>query len=142
MPADEALRIQQHAQEQHFTRRAWERLHVKLKPARYHYWVRKVREVLPGTQFIDKQADKPWRTRWLIRAGTLRIKVIYDEHTDRLVTCMAWRDTDYIPHKRFVRRQRKAVQPIRQDHAQAMRRRRTARHAPISDLQSPIFESL
>lgn len=144
MPTDAELRNMAAAHEAHFIRRAQERLKVKLTPARYRHWTRKVRDVLPGTRYLYKDKDSEHRTCWMIKAGTLRIRVIYDERTDRLVTCMAWHDTEYIPHKRYVRRRRRAVQTVRKDHAAALRRIRVrqGRANPISDFPTPTCRAI
>lgn len=75
------------AQESHFIKRARQRFGLKLTHERYRYLVRKVVEVLPGTRFVSP-GDTPNRTRWRIRAGGHLMIVVYDETTDRLVTCV------------------------------------------------------
>jgi hypothetical protein len=95
------------ADQAHFIRRAQERFGLKLTPERYAHLVRKVREVLPGTKYL--YATSPVRTVWRIRAGGRPIRVVYDETTDRLVTCLPFGDSEsHLPHKRFLRRLRRA----------------------------------
>lgn len=94
------------ADQAHFIRRARERFALKLTPERYAHLVRKVREVLPGTRYL--YATSPTRTVWRIRAGGRPIRVVYDETTDRLVTCLPLGDpAAHVPHKRFLRQLRR-----------------------------------
>src|SRR5687767_7197987 len=73
-------------QERHFIRRVRERFHVTLSPQRYRHWIRKVEQVLPGTEFLRPGAC-PGRTIWRIHSGSYTLHVVYDETTARLVTC-------------------------------------------------------
>jgi hypothetical protein len=96
------------ADQAHFIRRARERFGLKLTPERYEHLVRKVRDCLPGSAYL--YATSPTRTVWRIRAGGRPIRVVYDETTDRLVTCLPISNhpAAHIPHKRFIRRLRRA----------------------------------
>lgn len=85
---DAALREKQHAQEQHFVRRARQRFHLVLSPKRYAYLMTKVSQHLRGTKFLGHQP--PDKTVWRIRAGGHWIRVVYDHTTDRLVTCLPY----------------------------------------------------
>lgn len=72
--------------ERHFRQRVRERFHITLSPQRYRYWIEKVEEVLPGTEFLNF-GDRAGRTVWKIRSGSYTLHVVYDETTRRLVTC-------------------------------------------------------
>lgn len=74
------------AQERHFVNRVRERFGLRLSPQRYRYWIEKVEQVLPGTEFLHA-TDVPERTVWRIRSGSYTLHVLYDETTARLVTC-------------------------------------------------------
>lgn len=74
------------AHEHHFRQRVRERYGFTLSPRRYRYWIEKVEEVLPGTEFLHF-GERPGRTIWKIRSGSYTLHVVYDETTRRLVTC-------------------------------------------------------
>jgi hypothetical protein len=82
----QSLAARAYAQERHFLRRARERFGLVISPQRYRHWIRKVEEVLPGTDFLHA-TELPARTVWRIRSGSYTLHVLYDETTRRLVTC-------------------------------------------------------
>jgi hypothetical protein len=117
------------AQERHFIKRARQRFRLKLTHERYRHLVRKVVEVLPGTQFLGP-GDTPQRTRWRIRAGGCVMAVVYDESTDRLVTCVPVYGTP--DDQRSRQRERQRPDALRRwlaaDHRAKQRRLATHRH--------------
>ena len=84
--AHQALAADAAAHERHFRQRVRERYGFTLSPSRYRYWIEKVEEVLPGTEFRHF-GERPGRTIWKIRSGSYTLHVVYDEITRRLVTC-------------------------------------------------------
>ena len=100
------------AQQSHFIRSARQRFGLKLTPERYRHLVRKVEEMLKGTQFIGATKVEG-RTCWRIRAGGLLMAVIYDEGTERLVTCFPLRRDQPPPPKK-----KKLLRLKRHDRAQ------------------------
>ena len=89
------------AQERHFRRRVRERYAFTLTPERYREWIAKVEDVHPGTKFL-RPAGPPGRTLWRIRCGRTTLRVVYDETTRRLVTCLPARFGE-LPIKRLRR---------------------------------------
>ena len=101
-----ALAARAAAQEAHFIRRVHERFGQKLTPQRYRLWVQRVEEVRHGTKFLGQCAERE-RTAWLIVVGGLRLRVIYDERTQCLVTALPYGDAQTAPLPR------KTVQQLR-----------------------------
>lgn len=89
MSPDKALSAQQAAHEAHFIKRARQRFGLRVSPERYRKFCRMVVEA-EGTTYLG--ATPPHRTTWLIRAGGHLMRVVFDESTERLVTCLPFRE--------------------------------------------------
>lgn len=107
-----ALAAMKAAHEAHFIRRVLERFGVKLTPDRYRLWVKRVEEVQHGTKFLGQCAERE-RTAWLLRVGGLRMRVIYDERTQCLVTALPYgqEETATLGRKRILRLRSRAGAP-------------------------------
>lgn len=85
-----ALAAKAAAQEMHFIVRAKQRFGLRVSPERYLKFCRQVIDQRDGVIYLG--ATPPDRTAWLIRLGGYLMRVIYDESTARLVTCIPFRE--------------------------------------------------
>lgn len=76
------------AHERHFVRHARERFGLRVSAARYREFCRRVIEVEKGVKFLHRDERTPARTMWGVRFGGYAMRVVFDETTERLVTCM------------------------------------------------------
>lgn len=83
---DPALAAQAAAHERHFIRRAKERFGLRISAARYREFCRRVIEVEAGVHYFGR--DSAARTQWGVRFGGHVMRVVFDESTGCLVTCM------------------------------------------------------
>ena len=84
-----ALARKQAAHEAHFIQRARRRFGLRVSHERYLRFCRVVVEA-EGTIYLG--AHPPFRTIWLVRLAGHLMRVVYDESTDRLVTCLPFRE--------------------------------------------------
>ena len=96
------------AYEQHFIRRAKEHFGLRVSPERYLEWCRRVSEVDEGVHCLGR--DTPTRTQWGVRFGGYVMRVVFDDDTERLVTCMSFAEqvTFGSPRDRRMKRRRLA----------------------------------
>lgn len=76
------------AQEAYFIRRAKERFGMRVSAARYREFCRRVIEVERDVRFLSRDLQKPWCTHWGVRFGGHLMRVVLDERTERLATCI------------------------------------------------------
>jgi hypothetical protein len=112
-------RAHAHRQELHFMRRVRERYGLTVSPRQYRWWIEKVERVLPGTKFLRFGACAQ-RTFWSLRSGSYTVRVLYDESTRRLITCVPPR-FEQLPMKR-ARRLRATQAFVDADHLAKTRR--------------------
>lgn len=91
-PSPDAIASARAAHERHFVRRARERFSLRISPERYREFCRRVVEVEDGVKFLHRDPKAPARTQWGVRFGGYPMRVVFDETTERLVTCMPFSD--------------------------------------------------
>ncbi len=78
----------------HFARRAWKHFRLRCSPARYMAWCRIVTDCEDGAhvQALARTHEETLsgRSVWRATLGGHTMRVVLDNETERLVTCMPW----------------------------------------------------